>query len=118
MIALSTNSRLISYAGQILPGWLIVGIGVGFARPTLISSATQDLADHQAATGSAVVTMAGQIGSVIGVNLLVIFLASTGHPGDPHHNFAAAWLLAAGLMLLSAVTALTMTHRHGARATP
>jgi MFS family permease len=118
MMALLTSSRHISYAAQILPGWLIVGVGVGFALPTLISSATQDLADHQAATGSAVVTMAGQIGSVVGVSLLVIFLAFTGHSGDPHHNFAAAWLLAAGLMLLSAVTALTMTHRPIARATP
>jgi MFS family permease len=117
MIALSTNSHHINYAAQILPGWLIAGAGVGFALPTLISSATQDLADHEAATGSAVVTMSGQIGSVVGISVLVIFLAFSGHPGDPHHNFAAAWLLAGGLMLLSGIAALAMIHRRDRQAT-
>jgi len=47
-------------------------------------------APHQAATGSAVVTMAGQTGSVLGVRLLVIFLTSK-TSADPHHDFAVAW---------------------------
>jgi hypothetical protein len=73
--------------------------------PTIISYATADLPEHQTATGSAVVTMSGQIGSVVGVSLLVIFLALPGHHADPHHNYAAAWLAAAALMVLSALAA-------------
>jgi EmrB/QacA subfamily drug resistance transporter len=105
MIALSTTSGHLNYAGQILPGWLLSGLGLGLTLPTIISYATADLPEHQTATGSAVVSMSGQIGSVVGVSLLVIFLALPGHHADPHHNYAAAWLVAAALMVLSALAA-------------
>ena len=42
------------YATDILPGWIIIGVGIGIAMPTLIGTATADLAPAEAATGSAV----------------------------------------------------------------
>jgi hypothetical protein len=69
--------------------------------PSIISLATQQPPEHQAASGSAVVTMSGQIGMVIGVSLPVIMLAMTDH-ADPHHYFAVAWILSAALILVSA----------------
>ena len=109
-IAVQTGARQFNYAEQILPGWLLVGVGVGLALPTIVSSATEDLRPHQAATGSAIVTMAGQIGSVLGVSVLINVLASGDHV-DPHRSFAAAWIISGALLLISAVTALGISHR-------
>ena len=50
-------------------GWW-PGSGWGFALPNLMAGSTQSLAPHQAATGSGIVTMARQIGFVVGVSVL------------------------------------------------
>ncbi|MFJ3419028.1 MFS transporter [Streptomyces sp. NPDC086082] len=109
VFGLATSSAHFDYPVQILPAWLVGGVGVGLALPTIISSATQDLPAHQAATGSAVVNMASQIGSVVGVSVLVVLLATTGHP-DPHHNFATAWFTAGALMLIAGLASLAIKH--------
>src|SRR5260370_39268924 len=98
-----------SYASDFLPGWLIVGVGVGFALPTIISAATADLPPARSATGSAVVTMVRQIGLALGVAL---FFAVVGTPqgfSAVHTAFRGAWWASAGASLLGAVTALGMT---------
>lgn len=109
LITASTGGQAINYASDILPGWLIGGFGMGLALPTMFSSATRDLPSHQAATGSAVVNMASQIGSVLGVSLLVIFLALPG--SDPHHGYATSWWTAAALAVASGVAALGLNAR-------
>lgn len=100
----------LDYAVDILPGWLVAGVGVGLALPTMISSATSGLPKDQAATGSAVVTMAGQIGTVLGVSGLVVVLAAAG-PRDPAHAFSLAWWISAGVVALSALAALGISPR-------
>ncbi|QBJ95852.1 MFS transporter [Rhodococcus sp. ABRD24] len=95
-----------NYTTGLLPGWLIVGAGVGLALPTILSTAAATLPAAQGATGSAVVNTSRQIGSVLGIAVLVAVLAASG--------FTAAWWTIAGLAALGAVTALAMSPRPAA----
>jgi EmrB/QacA subfamily drug resistance transporter len=104
-----------SYAAGVLPGWLIGGIGVGFALPTIISAATADLPPARAATGSAVVTMARQIGFVLGISLLVAVLGAPSTQDAAHAAFRSAWWVIAAVAGIAAITATRMTPRGGAR---
>jgi EmrB/QacA subfamily drug resistance transporter len=65
------------YPAHMLPGMLMTGTGVGLALPTLVSAAVSAVPPHRFATGSGVVTMARQVGIVLGVAILVTVL---GHP--------------------------------------
>jgi predicted MFS family arabinose efflux permease len=60
-----------------LPGMLLTGTGVGLTLPTLVSAAVSAVPPHRFATGSGIVTMARQVGIVLGVSVLVTVL---GHP--------------------------------------
>ncbi|MEU8947090.1 MFS transporter [Streptomyces sp. NPDC048489] len=99
------------YATAVLPGWLVAGVGVGLALPTMISSATSGLPEGRGATGSAVVTMAGQVGTVLGVSVLVVILAAAGPDDSPAHTFSLAWWISAAVMAASGLAALGLTPR-------
>jgi MFS family permease len=94
------------YAAEILPGWLLVGAGVGLAIPTFVGAATRGLRRERASTGSAVVQMSRQIGSALGVAFLVIALGA-GTVAD----FRLAWHLSAVVALLAAVPAAAISLR-------
>jgi len=68
------------YAARMLPGMLMTGTGVGLTLPTLVSAAVSAVPPHRFATGSGIVTMARQVGIVLGVSVLVTVL---GHPAGP-----------------------------------
>jgi EmrB/QacA subfamily drug resistance transporter len=97
------------YAAQLLPGWLLAGVGVGLALPTMLSSATAELPPERAATGSAVVSMSRQIGTGLGVSVLVAILGAGSGYADVHTAFQHAWWAIAGISLLAAVAAIGMT---------
>ena len=100
-----------SYAAHVLPGWLVGGIGVGLALPTILSSATADLPQARAATGSAVVNMSRQIGTVLGVSMLVAVLGSPSSATAAHTAFVHAWWAIAVVSLLAVLSARGMTPR-------
>jgi EmrB/QacA subfamily drug resistance transporter len=86
------------YAGAFLPGNLIGGVGVGLVLPSLASAAAASLPPARFATGSAVLTMSRQIGSVLGVALLV---AVVGTPSAQDvSSFDPGWrlMVVAGLL--------------------
>jgi EmrB/QacA subfamily drug resistance transporter len=111
LIMLTSVGRDPAYASQLLPGWLVGGAGVGLALPTILSSATADLPPARAATGSAVVTMSRQVGSVLGVSLLVALLGIPVGYDATHRAFQSGWAACAVISVLAAVTALGMTPR-------
>jgi hypothetical protein len=107
-----------NYAAKVLPGWMIIGAGVGLALPTIVAAGTAGLAPHQTSTGSAVVQMGRQIGSVLGVAALVVVLGSSvGSAGDLD-RFTEAWWWAGLFALLAAVAALAITPRRRAGTEP
>jgi EmrB/QacA subfamily drug resistance transporter len=66
LMLLTLHHGVHNYAGAILPGWILIGIGFGFTMPTIIGTATVDLPPKMSATGSAVVNSGRQIGYMFG----------------------------------------------------
>jgi MFS family permease len=78
-----------AYASAFLPGMLIGGAGVGLVNPSLTGAATAALPPARLATGAAVLTMGRQVGSALGVAVLVALLGAPSLAAD----FGGAWTL-------------------------
>jgi MFS family permease len=107
------------YAGEMLGGMLLTGIGVGLTLPTLIATGTAWLPPHSFATGSAVVNMFRQIGLAIGVAVLIAVLGSPHSPAASLDVFVRASWVTAAISVLGGVAALALlTDRRRASAAP
>jgi EmrB/QacA subfamily drug resistance transporter len=106
-----------SYAADILPGWLLTGIGFGFAMPTIIGSATRDLPARLSATGSAVINSSRQIGGVFGAATVVVVLGNAAVTGDPTQYYHLWWVGAAACAA-GALTSLGLTPQPRAEEEP
>jgi EmrB/QacA subfamily drug resistance transporter len=95
---------------HMLPGMLLTGVGVGLTLPTLIATAVSSLAPTSFSTGSAVVTMARQIGSVLGVAILVAIL-DTRQANNAVAIFDRGWWFTAGTAGLAALASLTLSRK-------
>jgi len=78
------------YAGEMLPGLLAAGLGVGVVLPSLASAAAASVPRERFATGSAIYTMTRQLGFVLGVS---IFVACSAHrvASIPSPRFDRGW---------------------------
>ena len=91
-----------SYLIGFLPGLILGGAGAGLAQAPLFAAAGT-LAPERTTTGSAVLNMARQVGSAVGVALLVALLGTS---ADALYLFQRGWAveigaaIAAGLSLL------------------
>ncbi len=103
-----------NYATSVLIGWLVGGVGVGLALPSILSSATADLPPARAATGSAVVNMSRQIGTALGVSLVVAVLGAPVGYAAAHTAFQHTWWAFAGVAVLAAAGAPGMTPKRAA----
>jgi EmrB/QacA subfamily drug resistance transporter len=100
-----------NYASELLPGHLLVGIGIGLTLPTILSSATHELPQDRASTGSAVINMARQIGFVLGVSVLVAILGTPTTYHAAHIAFVHGWWTIAAVELAAAVACLGIVKR-------
>jgi MFS family permease len=96
------------YARGFLPGLLLMGCAAGLVQAPLFAAASA-LSAHRATTGSAVLNTARQVGSAIGVALLVVLLGS-GHAtlASYHRGW---WLLVASGVLSAVAVMLGRTRR-------
>ncbi|MFG3615774.1 MFS transporter [Nocardia sp. NPDC047654] len=112
VLVLVTASTPVGYATDVLPGWVISGIGIGLALPSMIATAAVDLPPAESATGSAVVNTARQLGYVLGVAMLVAVLGSLDADDDAMLTaFRHGWLFVALVAAAGAATAFGITPR-------
>jgi EmrB/QacA subfamily drug resistance transporter len=110
-----------SYATGVLPGLLVIGVGMGCIFAPTFSAATLGVAPNEAGIASAMVNTSQQIGGSIGTSLLSTIYASavasylTSHPRGPGlipaavvHGDTTAFWWAAGIFGLGFVLALVI----------
>ena len=106
---LATVGPTPEYATTFLPAFMLGGAGVGLTLGTLPAAATASLPPGRFATGSAVFGMARQLGSAIGVAVLVALVDSAG--GDLLHGIRGGWWFALGAGLGAAALAFSLPAR-------
>jgi hypothetical protein len=100
-----------SYVAHLLPVQLITGAGVGLTLPSLIAAGTRGLAPAHFGSGSGVLNMGRQMGTVIGVSALVAVLAGL-RASDPIVTFHESAVLVIGVLACAAITgAATLVRR-------
>lgn len=99
------------YAGEMLGGMLLTGIGVGLTLPTLMATGAATLPPHSFATGSAVINMLRQIGLAVGVAALIAVLGSPGSPAATLGAYRDATWMIAGVSLAAALAGLVLVPR-------
>jgi EmrB/QacA subfamily drug resistance transporter len=95
------------YPTHMLPGMLMTGVGVGLTLPTLVSAAVAAVPPARFATGSGIVTMARQLGIVLGVALLVTVLGSPAR-ATALTDFGRSYVLTATLAAVTGLSALLL----------
>src|ERR1700742_994530 len=82
-----------AYVTEILPGMLIAGVSAGLTQAPLFAAAGT-LPPDRATTGSAVLNMARQVGSAVGVAVVVVVVGSGGAGLAGYHRAWAAEAIA------------------------
>jgi EmrB/QacA subfamily drug resistance transporter len=99
-----------AYLTHLLPAQLLGGAGVGLAIPSLLAAGSASLTPARFGTGSGILNMARQVGTVLGVASLVAILSHV-VPGDPLAAFRhglvliIAFFVAAGVVCAAALIA-------------
>jgi len=93
------------YATEMLPSMLLTGMGVGLTLPTLMSASTTALPAARFGTGSALVNMARQVASALGVAVLVTLIGVPATAAAAETAFRRVWLVTAAASVLAATAA-------------
>jgi EmrB/QacA subfamily drug resistance transporter len=96
-----------AYVTHLLPSQLLGGAGVGLAIPSLLAAGSASLPPARFGTGSGVLNMARQIGTVLGVAGLVAIL-SRGVPGDPVETFRHGVIMVVALFAAAGVVSAVL----------
>jgi EmrB/QacA subfamily drug resistance transporter len=106
-----------AYLTRLLPAQLLGGAGVGLAIPSLLGAGSVSLSPDRFGTGSGILNMARQVGTVLGVAALVAILAHAGP--DPVTTFRHAIVLVIGFFAAAGlVAAILLTARAAAPPAP
>ncbi len=93
-----------AYATTFLPGMIVGGVGVGLINPALTSIAAASLPPTRFATGAALLTMGRQLGSALGIAVLVPVLGTATDAAA----FDGAWVVLTLAALAAAATLVSI----------
>ncbi len=96
-----------AYMTHLLPSQLLGGAGVGLTIPALLGAGSASLPAARFGTGSGILNMARQIGTVLGVAALVAILSHI-VPGDPVATFRHGLILIVALFTGAGLVAAAM----------
>jgi hypothetical protein len=96
-----------AYLTHLLPAQLIGGAGVGLAIPSLLGAGSASLPPDRFGTGSGVLNMARQVGTVLGVAGLVAILARLS-AADPIETYRQGLVLILGFFAAAGVVAAAL----------
>jgi EmrB/QacA subfamily drug resistance transporter len=111
-----------SYAGAVLPGLMVIGVGFGLTMAPSFATATHGVAPSEAGVASAMVNTSQQVGGSLGVALLSTLFADavsgyTATAGTPValaqaeatvHGYTTAFWWAAGILALGALVSASL----------
>jgi EmrB/QacA subfamily drug resistance transporter len=107
-----------SYVGHLLPAQLLGGAGVGLTIPSLLGAGSASLTPARFGTGSGILNMGRQIGTVLGVAGLVAILTRVSS-ADPVEAYRQGVVLIIGFFAAAgAVSGLLLTGRPVVAAEP
>jgi EmrB/QacA subfamily drug resistance transporter len=125
MFLLAQISVTSSYVVAILPGLLVMGVGLGLVFATAMNSATLGVAPSDAGVASAVVNACQQVGGSLGTALLSTLAASatTSFVSGARptaalvaraavHGYTTAFYVSAGIFALGAIVTGALYQRH------
>jgi EmrB/QacA subfamily drug resistance transporter len=92
-----------SYAGDLLPGFLVLGLGIGLVFPTASVTAMSEVDAERAGIASGLMSTAHELGAALGVAVLSAVAASA---PDAAAGYGDGFLVAAGIAAGLAVLAL------------
>jgi EmrB/QacA subfamily drug resistance transporter len=117
------SGRSPDFLAHWLPGALLTGIGMGLSLPVLVGAVLVGAPLSRLATASGINASVRQVGSVLGVALVVSILASAhGSGGAPSlagrllEEHRSAWYVAGDFALSAGVIAALLTHARRLRA--
>jgi hypothetical protein len=100
-----------AYLTHLLPAQLLGGAGVGLSIPTLLAAGSASLTPARFGTGSGILNMGRQVGTVLGVASLIAVLAHVSAT-DPLAAFRhGLWLIIAFFVAAALIAAATLTRR-------
>jgi EmrB/QacA subfamily drug resistance transporter len=94
-----------SYAVDLLPGFLLVALGVGLGFVASTIAATANIPDDQQGLASGLVNTAQQVGSAVGLAVLATVAAAAGTTASPAQGYRAAFTVGVGLALAGLLVA-------------
>jgi EmrB/QacA subfamily drug resistance transporter len=107
VVLLATVGEERNYVGGFLPGFMLGGVGVGLLVSTLPAMVTASLPPERLSTGTGVFGMSRQLGSAIGVAILIALLADPA-PGELFEGIQRGWVFAGITGLATTAIALAI----------
>ena len=98
-----------NFAGQWLPGMVMLGIGAGTLFPTLSGTAVGSAPGESFATATGMNSVARQIGAALGV-AIVVAVSGTPTPATAHAAFQHAWIFGAVCLFAAGLGCVLVGH--------